>query len=163
MARPTAISITPTARMKVAPLTGRTFSAIGLRYIPQVVSTSKNLSSPARNAPRPSPTRRAHHADSSPFVSTVLPPCGNGVRVRQWVTAKREKRCNLSVGGDSVPRGAHGPQESHRAPPPHPLLIFPRPRGREPRDGGRHGALRGADAPLQPAPLPRRAGHPPRR
>src|SRR6266571_869699 len=63
IARPTNISTTPTNRMNAPPLIGSSRSTQGLRYIPQLVSRLKNLSRPARNGPRPSPSLSAHQAE----------------------------------------------------------------------------------------------------
>src|SRR5215469_7078992 len=73
---PAMISTTPTARMKTGTLTGITFVAIGLRYMPQSASTLKNLSVPAMIGPRPKPRRRAHQAvlsrESKSVISCLL-------------------------------------------------------------------------------------------
>src|SRR5262249_23744528 len=66
-----AISMTPTARRKFGPLTGRNFAATGLRYMLQSVRMLKNLSSPARNGPSPSPIRSAHQTESSFLFAMV--------------------------------------------------------------------------------------------
>src|SRR5687768_7249053 len=72
---PTAISMTPTTRMKASPLTGSRRSAEGLRYVPQSARMLKNLSRPARNAPSPRPTLKAHQAEVSLSI-IASPPAG---------------------------------------------------------------------------------------
>ena len=64
IARPTAISMTPTSCMNVAGSIGRTAAAAGLRYIDQSARTLKNLSAPATSGPNPNANRKTHHADS---------------------------------------------------------------------------------------------------
>src|SRR2546425_11529124 len=72
MARPTAISMIPTTYMRVVEPTGRTALASGPTYPSQFASRLKNLSSPARNAARPSPHLSAIRAESRLFSIVMM-------------------------------------------------------------------------------------------
>src|SRR5512137_1486264 len=100
MARPTAISTTPMARISTAGLSGSRLTAIGLKYAAQSARRLKNLSSPARKAAAPRPIRKPHQAEfsllSRLFIVFLLP---------YGVADARKVTCNLLRPADSLYAG----------------------------------------------------------
>src|SRR5713101_2982725 len=72
--------------MKVAVLTGTTFVARGLRYIPQSVSLLKYLSMPVMMGPTPKPILSAHQLTlRRSSKSVIVAPCSTEPRGRNWL------------------------------------------------------------------------------
>src|SRR6185295_9008229 len=112
MATPTTISITPTACMNVAALTGSMRWTAGLRYFSQLTSMFVNLSAPASSGPKPNATRNAQYPALSSLETNIN--ASLLIRTAPWRKTFGKKLDGLDAGDQSQTQGFAGFAFWHR-------------------------------------------------